>query len=83
MYQVVVERQAIKQLAQISQPHYAKLTEAIRHLAEEPRPHGYRKLKGRSGYRVRVGDYRIIYNIHDNVLTVFVVLIGHRRDVYE
>jgi len=52
-------------------------------LAENPRPHGYIKLKGRAGYRIRVGNYRIIYNVFDNILTVDVVTVGNRRDVYE
>ncbi len=52
-------------------------------LANNPRPQGYKKLKGRQGFRVRIGDYRIIYNINDNILTVFILAIGNRRDVYE
>jgi mRNA interferase RelE/StbE len=83
MYQVVIEKQAQKQLAKISQPHYQSISEALQNLAANPRPHGYKRLKGRQGFRVRVGDYRIIYNIEDNILTVFVLIIGNRRDVYE
>ena len=56
---------------------------AIYALAENPRPHGYKKLKGRNGYRIRVADYRIIYDIYDNVLLVDVINLGHRRDIYE
>ena len=70
MYQVVIEKQALKQLAKISQPHYKSITEALQSLAANPRPHGYKKLRGRSGFRARVGDYRIIYNIEDNILTI-------------
>ncbi len=51
-------------------------------LAEDPRPPASRPLKGRPAYRVRVGDYRIIYAIEDEVLLVVVVTVGHRRDVY-
>ncbi len=83
IYKVVVERQVIKQLSKIPKPAYTALTEALRHLATNPRPNGYIKLKGRPGFRIRVGDYRIIYNIEDDVLTVMVVLIGHRKDVYD
>jgi mRNA interferase RelE/StbE len=83
MYQVVIEKQAQKQLAKISPPDYAKVVAALKELADNPRPHGYKKLKGRPGYRVRVGDYRIIYLIEDNVLTVFVLAIGNRRDIYD
>jgi mRNA interferase RelE/StbE len=48
-----------------------------------PRPHGCKKLKGRNGYRIRKGIYRIIYDVYDNVLTVEVIALGHRKDIYE
>lgn len=83
MYQVVIEKQAQKQLAKIPPPDYNKIVAAIKGLASDPRPFGYKKLKGRPGYRIRVGDYRIIYQVKDNVLTVFVLVIGNRRDVYD
>lgn len=49
----------------------------------DPRPPASRPLRGRDGYRVRVGDYRILYAVQDDVLRVIVVTLGHRRDVYE
>jgi len=53
-------------------------------LAENPRPHGVRKLAGVEGvYRVRVGNYRMIYRVEDDELLVLVLKIGHRRDVYK
>ena len=55
---------------------------AIALLAHQPRPPAARPLTGRPGWRVRVGDYRIIYTIHDEVLLVVVVTLGHRRDGY-
>jgi mRNA interferase RelE/StbE len=63
--------------------HGVDFLERAKALADNPRPHEYRKLKGRPGFRIRVGDYRIIYNVIDNILIVFVVLIGNRKDVYE
>jgi mRNA interferase RelE/StbE len=83
MYQVVIEKQVQKQLAKITPPNYNKVVSALQDLANNPRPQGYKKLKGRQGFRVRIGDYRIIYNINDNILTVFILAIGNRRDVYE
>lgn len=56
--------------------------EAIYHLAENPRPYGYIKLKKRNGYRIRVGDYRIIYDILDAVLLVEVIALGNRKEIY-
>lgn len=52
-------------------------------LAENPRPQGCKKLKGRLGYRVRVGDYRIIYEIFDTILVIEVIDLGHRKDIYD
>jgi len=63
--------------------YYTKITEALRKLAENPRPHGYKKLKGRPGLRIRVNDYRIIYTVADNILTVYIITINNRKDVYE
>lgn len=51
-------------------------------LAENPRPFGFRNLKGREGYRIRVGNYRIIYDIFDDELVIDVIQLGHRKDVY-
>jgi mRNA interferase RelE/StbE len=60
-----------------------ELLDAIESLAANPRPSGCKKLKGREGYRIRKGDYRIIYNIIDNVLTVDIIAVGHRREIYD
>lgn len=82
-YRVQVERKAQKKLAKIPEPYYSKIKKAILALAENPRPTGYKKLAGRSGYRIRVADYRIIYEVVDDLLLVEVIELGHRRDVYE
>jgi mRNA interferase RelE/StbE len=52
-------------------------------LSDDPRPSGCKKLKGRNAYRVRKGDYRIIYEILDSVLVIDVIAVGHRRDIYD
>ena len=52
-------------------------------LAENPRPHGARKIEGQeTAFRLRVGDYRIVYEVHDRALIVMVMIVGHRREVY-
>lgn len=56
---------------------------AIALLAEDPRPPASRPLRGRPAWRVRVGDYRVIYTIEDDLLLIVVVTLGHRRDIYE
>jgi mRNA interferase RelE/StbE len=82
-YQLTIKPKAIRALEKINEPDYSTIKVAIYGLADNPRPHGYKKLKGRDGYRIRVGDYRIIYNIFDNILTIDVVNLGHRKDIYE
>jgi mRNA interferase RelE/StbE len=62
---------------------YLDIVAALKDLAVNPRPYGYKKLKGRPGYRIRVGDYRIIYQVKNNILTVYILIIGHRREVYD
>jgi mRNA interferase RelE/StbE len=81
-YKVTLAKRAIKALEQINEPYYSELKAAIYALADDPRPNGYRKLKGRQGYRARVGHYRIIYTINDHMLTVEVIDLGHRKDIY-
>jgi mRNA interferase RelE/StbE len=56
---------------------------AIADLTDNPRPYGYKKLKGEDAYRIRVGDYRIIYEIDDGKIIVTVVSVGHRKDIYK
>ncbi len=82
VYNVSLKKRAIKALEKINEPYYSRLKKALYDLANDPRPVGYKKLKGREGYRIRVADYRIIYKIHDNVLTVVVIGIGHRKHIY-
>jgi mRNA interferase RelE/StbE len=83
MYQVLIGRQAQKQLEKIPDPDFSRIKDSINNLAENPRPHGCKKLKGRNGYRIRQGNYRIIYDIYDQVLTVVVLDTGHRKDIYQ
>lgn len=56
---------------------------AITILASNPLPPAAKKLVGRDGYRLRVSDYRIVYSIHENILTVKIISIGHRREIYK
>jgi len=80
-YTVLILRRAQKELAQLSHP-YARVRDAIRALAQDPRPQRSLKLTGREGWRVRVGDYRVVYEIDDQQRTVTILHVGHRREVY-
>jgi mRNA interferase RelE/StbE len=82
-YRVEVKLSAIKALATIPNPHRRRIVKAIDGLARHPRPAGCTKLAGAdNAYRIRVGDYRIVYQIEDRVLIVYVIRIAHRKDVY-
>ncbi|MBI1266454.1 MAG: type II toxin-antitoxin system RelE/ParE family toxin [Cryomorphaceae bacterium] len=81
-YKVRVERKAQKKLSKIPEPYYSNLKTSILNLGNNPRPQGCKKLKGRDGYRIRVADYRVIYEIQDSILLVDVIDLGHRKEIY-
>ena len=81
-YTLVISKTAQKQLNKLINTVAEPIIETILSLASNPRPQGCKKLKGRSGYRIRKGNYRIIYEIYDDVLTVEVIALGDRKDVY-
>ncbi len=76
-------KQAFKELEKINEPFYTNIKQAIYKLTDDPRPHGYIKLKGRNGYRIRIGDYRVIYDILDKELIIDVITVGNRRNIYD
>ncbi len=81
-YKISIKRSAAKELEKIALPDRKRIVEKIRDLASDPRPPGCKKLSGQEKYRLRQGNYRILYQIHDDELIIMVVKIGHRRDVY-
>ena len=85
MYKVVISRSAEKDLVKLPKKVLLPISNAIDALEEDPRPPGCKKLKGttESLWRIRVGDYRIIYAIADEVRIVDVRKVGHRKDIYE
>ena len=83
-YRVEVALAALRQLRKLDPPARRRVQAAVELLADQPRPSGAKKLVGGEGeWRVRTGDYRIVYEVHDNVMVVLVVAIGHRRDIDE
>jgi mRNA interferase RelE/StbE len=82
-YEIELRPAAVKALRRVDPPDRRRLQGAIALLGEDPRPPGAKALQGRDALRVRVGNYRIIYTVHDDVLVVVVVTLGHRRNVYE
>jgi mRNA interferase RelE/StbE len=82
-YQIVIPKPAQKQLDNITKIERDRLILTLRSLANDPRPNGVKKLKGYDNtYRVRVGDYRIIYEIKDRELIVLLLSVSHRKDAY-
>lgn len=82
-YRIIIEDSVFKILKKIHPSARTLILETIKQLGENPRPHGCKKLKGTEAYRVRYGDYRIVYTINDKEILITVVKIGHRKDVYK
>ena len=82
-YRIELRPAAVEALRRIDPQDRGRVQGAIALLGEDPRPPGARALQGRDGYRVRVGNCRIVYTIRNDILVVVVVTVGHRRDVYE
>lgn len=84
IYEIKFTKAARKMFRKLSQELQDCIQIKIDDLAIEPRPNGVKKLQGKeNSYRIRVGDYRIIYDIFDNVLLISIVEIGHRSQVYK
>lgn len=83
IYEVEFTSAAAKQIRKLSRPVRERLLDAIEDLQEDPRPHGAKKLTGENiAWRIRVGDYRVIYEVVDAQLVITVVRAAHRREVY-
>ncbi len=82
-YSIQILRRAQKELAQLPKQEYERIKEAVQNLSQDARPSGCKKLTGREGWRLRVGDYRVLYEIDDAQNKLTILHIGHRRDVYK
>jgi mRNA interferase RelE/StbE len=83
MYRILLERKAINQLKKIPEQDLLKIKKKIYSLSKNPLPMGHVKLKGRDAYRIRQGDYRIIYEINNDLILVIVLAIGPRKNIYK
>ncbi len=81
-YKLLIKPSAAKELEALPKKDRKRVVSRIRILADEPRPPGCEKLSGHDLYRVRQGDYRILYTVQDADLMVVIFTIGHRREVY-
>jgi mRNA interferase RelE/StbE len=82
MYRVDLRRQAQKELDKLPKSDFQAIIESIKDLGQTPRPRGIEKVKSTGLWRIRQGDYRIIYAIDDNEHLVTIVRVGHRREIY-
>ena len=82
MYQIELRRKAQRALDRLPKTDFRAVVKAIQELAQTPRLRGVEKVKNTGLWRVRQGDYRIIYNIDDNRKTIIIVRVGHRREIY-
>ena len=81
-YTISISRRTQKELRRLRSEIYGRIRDAIRALAQNPRPSNCRKLTGREGWRIRVGDYRVVYRIDDQQKAITILHIGHRHSVY-
>ena len=81
-YDVILPRSIQKSLDRLPDEMTLRILDRLKELETNPRPADVKKLKGRDAWRIRVGNYRVIYEIHDRELQILVITVGHRRDVY-
>lgn len=81
-YKIAIKKSSAKELENIPKKHLRKIVKRIQSLAQNPGPSGFGKLSAQQRYRVRQGDYRIVYSIDDEDSLIDIVKIGHRREIY-
>jgi len=81
-YKIFFKKSVERDFKLIPKKYLKKILDRIEALAEDPRPSGCEKLTGQQRYRLRQGRYRILYSIQDDELTVWIVKVGHRKDIY-
>jgi len=81
-YKIEIKRSAVKEIERLPAKELKRVLRIIESLAFDPRPHGCKKLSHQEKYRLRSGNYRILYQIEAERLIVFIVKVGHRKDVY-
>jgi mRNA interferase RelE/StbE len=81
-YELQIKPSAVKEIEKVPRKDRPKVVQKIRTLASHPRPHGCEKLSAEEKYRVRQGDYRMVYSVDDNERVVLIVKVGHRKEVY-
>ena len=81
-YEITVLPSAQKEITKLPKQVQSKILKALVSLSENPRPNGCKKLVGIDSWRFRIGEYRIVYSITDNILTIEIIRVAHRKDAY-
>jgi mRNA interferase RelE/StbE len=81
-YKVLIRGSAVDELGRLPKKDLRRVVTRIQGLSAEPRPHGCEKLSAQERYRIRQGDYRVVYSVDDDARTVEIVKIGHRGEIY-
>lgn len=81
-YSIFFRKSVEKDLSNIPKKDVGKILKCVKSLVNDPRPAGCEKLTGQERYRLRQGQYRIVYSIQDEELTIWIVTVGHRKDIY-
>ncbi len=81
-YRIEVKKSAAKELRKIPGKELTRILDKIRTLSDDPRPKGSIKLTNKEEYRLRIGNYRVLYSVEDNILVVYIVKAGHRKSIY-
>lgn len=84
IYKIIITKSAQKEIQKLQKPEFPRILTAINSLSSDPRPSGCKKLVGsRNIYRIRIGDYRVLYTIEDQIRIVEIDAVRHRREAYE
>ena len=84
MYEIIIERRAERDIKRLSELDFNRIVPRIRALVKDPRPFGCRKITGsKNDWRIRIGDYRVIYTIYDKTKVVELMKVRHRREAYD
>jgi len=81
-YKLQIKKSAEKELRKIPKRELIKIINKIQNLSEYPHPVGSIKLSNQEKYRLRIGNYCVLYKVEDNILTIFIIKVGHRKDIY-
>ena len=82
-YKIEIKKSAAKEISKLPKVALRRIVDKIQTLSSDPRPSGCKKLSGDEKYRIRVGVYRILYSVDDEIVVIFIVKVGHRKDIYK